>query len=704
MRALASSSVTSDHDGNVSVRTPLILLWAFTTLIWSIFTVPEKTFAARVLQFQPTWLIRVLQHDSTWIQDLVLFQTLHTTYSYWTGAWQISNFVNSWFLDFRDRTTQLYLQIFSLLAICGLFAGGIVVRERHLRAQDRTDEPLHQQTIIEENVLPPLLIPSQTTHTRLIPKKHAFSYSYLLVGIPIGLRGRVNSMLSVETERQAWFHIDSADFLDRGSSQLSLAEKLKRYLHTQGVTDRDYAFAYLVTAPRFLGYTFNPVSFWYLYDSDTRLKYMILEVNNTFGERRMYLLRPDDAKHDSGVDIAAPAQSDPEDTTKKLVFAETWEKDFHVSPFNSRKGSYSLRATDPLAAYEETGHINIDSTIVLRSSKDSAKIVARVMSEGDPRDASTMSTVDKVKFILAWCWVGFATLPRIVWEAAKLSFKRKLHVWYRPEVTEQSVSRTYNDDEKTLEAFFRAFLTHATSSASKPLRVIYEPAHNPDTEIVLYSPGFTYEEAHKRTLTVKVLSPAFYSRFVHYAHTQEAFDRECLATDEMNRTVIVQPAELLPILLDAICEDYNAKLERRGPAVDQIRWSFLRRLRCSPASQAYLMPGSDAAPYNNMDFRNSHDSELDRFVQRYCEDRDIYRRTATKLFFAQRFALGTPALIVGMDWLIRSSMVLLSMVYSDHSNAVDILRPRPLKMTDAFSVAITLGLANAVHVWALLKG
>ncbi|RYZ78991.1 MAG: DUF1365 family protein, partial [Proteobacteria bacterium] len=37
---------------------------------------------------------------------------------------------------------------------------------------------------------------------------------------------------------------------------------------------------------------FNPVSFWYIYDGDAQLKYMILEVNNTFDERRLYLLRP----------------------------------------------------------------------------------------------------------------------------------------------------------------------------------------------------------------------------------------------------------------------------------------------------------------------------------------------------------------------------------------------------------------------------
>ncbi|TKA63706.1 hypothetical protein B0A55_10384, partial [Friedmanniomyces simplex] len=171
------------------------------------------------------------------------------------------------------------------------------------------------------------------------------------------------TLLSVDTQQPGWFHVDSADFLDRGHEGSTLAEKLNAYLHTQGVTDRDYAFAYLVTAPRFLGYSFNPVSFWYLYDSDTELKYMILEVNNTFDERRMYLLKGGEVKGEEMDDGSDRPFNGAGKTSKQLVFTDSWTKDFHVSPFNSRKGSYSLRATDPLAEYEQTGRVRIDNTI-----------------------------------------------------------------------------------------------------------------------------------------------------------------------------------------------------------------------------------------------------------------------------------------------------------------------------------------------------
>ena len=44
----------------------------------------------------------------------------------------------------------------------------------------------------------------------------------------------------------------------------------------------------LHTYPRVLGYTFKPVSFWY-HRADGSLRAILVEVNNTFGERHCYL-------------------------------------------------------------------------------------------------------------------------------------------------------------------------------------------------------------------------------------------------------------------------------------------------------------------------------------------------------------------------------------------------------------------------------
>lgn len=698
MGAGTASQTTETGPSKAAI---LISAWASATLFWSIFTEPHRTFAARVLLFQPLWLVRIFTADPTWDQDLGLFLVVHYVYSFWSGAWSLPMVHDLKQFDLRDAAVQVYLQIFALLGVCGSFAGGIVRRGHQLEAYEPSGPPRQQS--IEEALLPPLLITSRTTHSRLFPQKHSFSYSYLFAGIPVGLQGRVSNVLSVDSQTPAWFDVRSRDFLNRGYGSHGLGERLKRYLHTEGVTDRDYSFAYLVTAPRFLGYSFNPVSFWYLYDSDTYLKYMILEVNNTFDERRMYLLKMDTSK-DASQDFA---NGQPAGASSMLVFTDSWNKDFHVSPFNSRKGSYSLRATDPLVAFQETGHVRIDNTIVLRSSKEHPKIVARVYSEGTPTDPAKVTTFQLTKFILAWWWVGLVTFPRIVWEARKLFFKRRLHVWYRPEITDTSIGRAYSDDERSLEEFFRAFLADAVENARRPLRVIYESAHHDGGEIVLYSPGFTYEEDHSRTLTIKILSPAFYSRFVHYAHVKEAFDRECLTTDEKNRTLTLQGTDALPALLDALKETaQNVKRRSKKPTLlNGLRWGLLRRLRCPPAAASYP---SDASrldhEYTVQDIRSFHFSELDQYVRQTHANGDEYRRIAFKLFMAERMAFGLPVLVAMCDLVIRSILVLLPMVFAESIQAFDVLRPRSFVKADLVKTGVMLLLANAVHMWSFVKG
>lgn len=93
--------------------------------------------------------------------------------------------------------------------------------------------------------LKPLIFPCRTSHTRLFPKKHSFSYSYLYVGVPVGSSG---SLLSVGNEAflnenektehgpkttKSWFHIEAMDYLNRGDHSLGLKGKLHDYLRSQ---------------------------------------------------------------------------------------------------------------------------------------------------------------------------------------------------------------------------------------------------------------------------------------------------------------------------------------------------------------------------------------------------------------------------------------------------------------------------------------
>ena len=87
--------------------------------------------------------------------------------------------------------------------------------------------------------LRPLLFPSRVSHTRKFPQTHSFTYSYLMVGIPVGWRGSIGTFLSADIKslpwqgRQplaAWFSVESADHLARGDSVHGLQGKLEDYL------------------------------------------------------------------------------------------------------------------------------------------------------------------------------------------------------------------------------------------------------------------------------------------------------------------------------------------------------------------------------------------------------------------------------------------------------------------------------------------
>lgn len=104
----------------------------------------------------------------------------------------------------------------------------------------------------EEFPVKPLLFPCQTSHVRMFPKKHGFSYSYLLVGIPVGWEGNYGGMLSSEEGDSrpwyqrwlslkpglGWWTVNSDHYLARGHNSNGLAGKLQEYLESQVSTEQ----------------------------------------------------------------------------------------------------------------------------------------------------------------------------------------------------------------------------------------------------------------------------------------------------------------------------------------------------------------------------------------------------------------------------------------------------------------------------------
>jgi uncharacterized protein len=152
----------------------------------------------------------------------------------------------------------------------------------------------------------------RVTHARLHPTSHRFDYPVYFVRLPIHDLAHVASR---------WFSLNRFNLLsfceaDHGDGKDNLAWA-RSLLETHGLlADGEI---WLTTFPRVLGYAFKPVSFWHCHHSDGELVAVLAEVNNTFGERHVYLLRT--------ADPAATLHAD---------------KVFHVSPFFPVRGRYTF--------------------------------------------------------------------------------------------------------------------------------------------------------------------------------------------------------------------------------------------------------------------------------------------------------------------------------------------------------------------------
>jgi DUF1365 family protein len=92
--------------------------------------------------------------------------------------------------------------------------------------------------------------------------------------------------------------------------------------------DLDGGRVHLLCMPRLLGYGFNPISLWYCEHSDGRLRAVVAEVNNTFGDHHDYVL------HDHGRPLSWPLRA-------------RADKQLHVSPLIDMDCEYRFRLAEP---------------------------------------------------------------------------------------------------------------------------------------------------------------------------------------------------------------------------------------------------------------------------------------------------------------------------------------------------------------------
>jgi uncharacterized protein len=183
-----------------------------------------------------------------------------------------------------------------------------------------SEQALHNTALLGQGVV---------RHRRLRPAVHAFEYPTYFLMLPMrSLRNPANEKTNDKTSDKAnaglvrnRFGLLSFYDQDHGDGRSDALSWLEEMLHAQGVPDADGEI-WLHTYPRVMGYSFKPVSFWYCHRADGTLAAVVVEVNNTFGERHCYLL--------CGPELHYGRE-------------QQAHKVFHVSPFCQVQGQYRFR-------------------------------------------------------------------------------------------------------------------------------------------------------------------------------------------------------------------------------------------------------------------------------------------------------------------------------------------------------------------------
>jgi uncharacterized protein len=226
----------------------------------------------------------------------------------------------------------------------------------------------------------------QVRHKRVKPVEHAFAYPTYFLMLPMRSLAKEPS---TAIKRNHWATLSFYD-KDHGDGRTDSLAWLDELLQSEGIADATGE-VWLHCYPRVFGYTFKPVSFWYCHRADGTLRAIVVEVNNTFGERHCYLL-------------------------DKPVFGveQTASKVFHVSPFNHVEGSYRFR------------FMASDNNTLARVDYDDA--TGPLLETSISGELETLTQKNIRKALWRYPMMTFGVIARIHWQAFKLWQKRLTYV------------------------------------------------------------------------------------------------------------------------------------------------------------------------------------------------------------------------------------------------------------------------------------
>ena len=241
----------------------------------------------------------------------------------------------------------------------------------------------------------PVLCTGEVMHARTRPTRNVFHYPVFYLRLPLS-RLQTLKIAGLTINRRGLCQILNRDHGPRDGSDLLLWARKLLAEHGLAEVTADGEIV-LQTMPRLFGYLFNPVSFYFCYDREARLRAVICEVSNTFGERHHYLVAHPDHH---------PIK--PHDRLHA-------RKAFHVSPFFPLGGDYVFHFGGTPKA--PVAIINYVATAAADARNGAGRYGLRTWLRGHavPLDASALRQA-----VWRFPFLTFGVIARIHWQALRL--------------------------------------------------------------------------------------------------------------------------------------------------------------------------------------------------------------------------------------------------------------------------------------------
>ena len=164
----------------------------------------------------------------------------------------------------------------------------------------------------------------QVIHKRFKPKVHYFRYNVFSLLIDLSELETIDKKISFFSLNK--FNLISFYEKDHGERDgSSLINWVNKNLEKNNIPTQDIKIK-ILCYPRILGFVFNPLSVFYVYNLQNKLISILYEVKNTFGEQHTYIFKI---------------------TKDENLVQNKCAKKFHVSPFIEMDCNYFFRLLKP---------------------------------------------------------------------------------------------------------------------------------------------------------------------------------------------------------------------------------------------------------------------------------------------------------------------------------------------------------------------